>query len=143
MGLAAIDPSCRFWAVFAVWLAAGETARANDVILVGKDRHSGKIIQMTAQEVTIDTTVRVETVATVKRETIPVNQITGIEFDGESTILGERAEVYRQGRLSRGRSRRREAQRRRFGSRRAEAGHRVLYRPGRHAARPVRPDGGR
>jgi tetratricopeptide (TPR) repeat protein len=65
--------------VLAAWLAACATAGAQDVIRAAKVRYSGKIVQMTAQEVTIATAVR--------NETIPVNQIDSLDFADEPAGL--------------------------------------------------------
>ena len=68
------------WAlVLAAWLAAGSTVWAADVVKTGKTRYSGKLVQMNSLEVTIATAL--------KNETIPVNQIQGIDFDEEPAAL--------------------------------------------------------
>jgi tetratricopeptide (TPR) repeat protein len=63
----------------AIWLAAATAARGDDAIRAAGLRHVGRIVQMTAQEVTL--------VTSVKNETIPVNQIESLDFDGEPTVL--------------------------------------------------------
>ncbi len=61
------------------WLATGAMAEARDSIWAGGVPHTGTIVRMTAREVTIETTVQTET--------IPVNQIDSLTFDGEPPSL--------------------------------------------------------